>query len=255
MTVEVSVSGPRADITLRRPEVLNAMDWTVFEGLAHAAAEVAAAPDVRVTVVQGEGRSFSSGIDTSTFGATQGDPEQMIARAQAGFRAIAGLPMPTIASVRGHALGAGLQLALACDLRVVARGTSLGILESRYGLVPDLGGTQRLPQLVGPARAKKMIWLAEKIEAEEAVRIGLVEMLVDIEELDASVDDLAARIAAAPPLAVRETKRLVDLASQVPLEAGMDEEANAQMKMFASADFVEAITAFMEKRVARYEGR
>src|SRR5207247_2138387 len=120
--------------------------------------EVAGQPDVRVVVVSGKGRSFSSGLDTSSMLApSDGAPDQMISRAQAGFRKIAALPMPTIAKVRGHALGAGLQLALACDIRVVAIDASLGILEGKYGLVPDLGGTQRLPRLVGPGGAAKLI--------------------------------------------------------------------------------------------------
>lgn len=249
--VEVRRDGHRADLVLRRPEVLNAMSIEVFEGLAAAADEVAAMEDVRVVVVSGEGRSFSSGIDTSTFGTVAGSPEEQIARAQSGFRKIAALSVPTIAKVRGHALGAGLQLALACDLRVVAGDASLGLLEARYGLVPDLGGTQQLPALVGPARAKKMIWLAERVDGEEAGRIGLAEVVVDGTDLDRTVDELTEAIVAAPPLATAATKKLVDLSSTT-LEAGMDEEAVAQARMLTSNDFSEAIGAFIEKRVPKY---
>jgi enoyl-CoA hydratase/carnithine racemase len=250
--VEVRTDGPRADIVLRRPEVLNAMSVEVFDGLAAAADEVAAMPDVRVVVVSGEGKSFSSGIDTSSFGTVSGDPETQIARAQSGFRKIAALAVPTIAAVRGHALGAGLQLALACDLRVVTRDSSLGLLEAKYGLVPDLGGTQQLPALVGPGRAKKMIWLAERIDGDEAGRIGLAEIVVDDTTLDKTVDELAVAIAAAPPLAVRAAKHLVDLSLTTELGPGMDEEAKAQERMLTSNDFSEAITAFIEKRVPKY---
>jgi enoyl-CoA hydratase/carnithine racemase len=250
--VEVRADGHRADLVLRRPEVLNAMSIEVFEGLAAAADEVAALDDVRVLVVSGEGRSFSSGIDTSSFGTVAGSPQEQIARAQAGFRKIAALPIPTIAKVRGHALGAGLQLALACDVRVVAADASLGLLEARYGLVPDLGGTQQLPALVGPGRAKKMIWLAERVDGEEAGRIGLAELVVAETDLDKTVDELAVAIAAAPPLATAATKRLVDLSLTTPLEAGMDEEAVAQERMLTSNDFSEAVTAFIEKRVPKY---
>ncbi|MEO8322997.1 MAG: enoyl-CoA hydratase/isomerase family protein, partial [Actinomycetota bacterium] len=118
--VEVTYSDHRADLVLKRPEVLNAMNWEVFEGLAAATDEIAARDDVRVVVVSGAGRSFCSGIDTASFGTLTGDPDQMIAVAQSGFRRLASLAMPTIARIHGHALGAGLQLALACDLRVVA---------------------------------------------------------------------------------------------------------------------------------------
>jgi enoyl-CoA hydratase/carnithine racemase len=253
--VEVTFEDRRADLTLRRPDVLNAMDWDVFEGLALAAEAIAAADDVRVVVVSGEGRSFSSGIDTSALGEFQGSPADTIARAQAGFRKVAALPMPTVAKVQGHAYGAGLQLALACDLRVMAKDASVGLLEARYSLVPDLGGTQRLPLLVGPGRAKKMIWLTERFDGEEAARIGLAELVVDAEELDAAVDELVAGILATPPAAAREVKRLVDLSMRTDLSQGMDEEAVSQQKMFASQDFTEAISAFLEGRPPRYVNR
>ena len=250
--VRVTIDGTRAAIELRRPEVLNAMDWDVFDGLSQAADRIAA-EDVRVVVVSGEGRSFSSGIDTSTFGEMQAKgPAEMIARAQAGFRKITALSMPTVAKVRGHALGAGLQLALACDLRVMASDASVGLLEARFSLVPDLGGTQRLPALVGPGRAKRMIWLAERISGTEAADIGLAEVVVEPDALDDAVEELAQRLMMAPPVAVREAKRLVDLARTTDLERSMDEEGVSQQRMFASADFAEAITAFMEKREPVY---
>lgn len=253
--VDVTITERRADITLRRPHVLNAMDEGVFEGLARAAEEVASAENVRVVVVSGEGRSFSSGIDTTSFGRISGTPEQGIARAQEGFRKIAALPMPVVASVRGHALGAGLQLALACDIRIVARSASLGLLELRYGIVPDLGGTQRLARLVGAGRAKKMIWLAERIDGAEAGRVGLAEIVVDDEDLAAATDDLAERLAAAPPLAVRAVKGLVESSYTLEHEVGMDREAIAQAEMLTSEDFAEAISAFVEKREPEYKAR
>lgn len=246
--VDVRHAGPRADLVLQRPEVLNAMSVEVFDALSDAADEVAKIDGLRVLVVSGEGRSFSSGIDTASFGTVSGDPQTMIARAQAGFRKIAALPVPTIAQVRGHALGAGLQLALACDLIVATKDASLGLLEARYGLVPDLGGTQRLPRLVGPARAKKMIWLAERVSGEEAERTGLVQQAVGENELEGAVDALATALAAAPPLPVRHVKRLVEISATAPHEAGMDEEAAAQAEMLTSNDFGEAISAFLERR-------
>lgn len=252
MVVGVSVDGHRADLVLRRSDVLNAMDWEAFDAIAAGVDEIAAAEDVRVVVVSGEGRSFSSGIDTSTFGDLTGTPDERIARAQAGSRKLAALPMPTIAKVQGHALGAGLQLALACDLRIVAEDASLGLLEGKYGIIPDLGGTQRLPLLVGPGWAKKMIWLAERIDGATAGRIGLAEVVVAASDLDSVVDDIAFRIAMAPPLATRAAKRLVDLSGTVPLGAGMDEEARSQLGLLASNDFGEAITAFIEGRDPNY---
>jgi enoyl-CoA hydratase len=253
--VELTIDGRRAAMRLRRPDILNAMNWDVFEGLALAADAIAAAEDVRVVVVSGEGRSFSSGIDSSALGEFHGSPADTIARAQAGFRKIAALSMPTVAKVHGHAYGAGLQLALACDLRVMAQDASVGLLEARYSLVPDLGGTQRLPPLVGPGRAKKMIWLAQRIDGAEAGRIGLAELVVEPADLDAAVDELVDGILAAPPVAAREVKRLVDLALRTELSQGMDEESVSQQRMFASQDFAEAITAFLEDRPPRFANR
>ena len=254
MHVNVSVRDHRVDLILSRPEVLNAMDFSVFDSLAAAVDEIAAMDGARVVVVRGEGRSLSSGIDTSTFGELTGTPDERIERAQAPFRKLTALAIPTIAMVQGHALGAGLQLALACDLRVVAEDASLGLLEGKYGIIPDLGGTQRLPLLVGPGWAKRMIWLAERIDGTTAGRIRLAEIVVTAAELETAVDDLAQRIASAPPLATKEAKRLVEMAGTVPHAAGMDEEARAQLGLLTSADFGEAIAAFVEGRTPRYKG-
>ena len=228
------------------------MDFDVFDRLAKAADEVRSTPGVRVVVVSGEGKSFSSGIDTGSFGSFSGTSEEMIARAQSGFRGIAALPMPTIAAVQGHAYGAGLQLALACDIRVVTKDASLGLLEHKYGILPDLGGTQRLPLLTGPGIAKLMIWTAERITGEEAARRGIAEIVVESDDLAVAVDQLAERIASAPPRAVREVKQLVDNAGRVDLEQGMDREAEGQARLMASPDFAEAIGAFMAKRLPNF---
>jgi enoyl-CoA hydratase/carnithine racemase len=254
MTIRTSIEGPRADLVLDRPDVLNAMNWEVFDALSEGVDELASHDSLRVVVVRANGRSFSSGIDTSTFGDVQGAPAEMIGRAQAGFRKLAALAVPTIASVQGHALGAGLQLALACDIRVVASDASVGLLEPKYGLVPDLGGTQRLPALVGPGHAKKMIWLAERIDGKTAGSMGLAEVVCQPGDLESVTDELASRIAAAPPLVVSRVKRLVDLSGSVDLDAGMDAEAAAQLEMFASSDFGEAISAFLKKRKPNFSG-
>jgi enoyl-CoA hydratase/carnithine racemase len=249
--IEVSIGERRADVILHRPEVHNAMNWEVWDGLAAAADEIAASA-ARVAVFSGEGASFSSGIDTTMFGEMVGTPKESIARAQSGHRAIAALRIPTIAAIHGHCYGAGLQLALACDLRIVTRDASLGLFEARFGLVPDLGGTIRLPRLVGPAQAKKLMWLAERISGEEAARIGLADEVVDGEGLAGVVDELAARLAQAPPLAVSAIKRLVD--SPESFEAGMDAVAVEQLSTLASADLMEGVTAFAEKRSPQFAG-
>jgi len=249
--VTVSFDGPRADLRLNRPDVLNAVDLEMFDGLSTAADEIAVNRDVRVVVVSGEGRAFCSGIDVSSLGAVTGSPAEMVERAQAGFRKLASLPVPTIARVHGYAYGAGFQIALACDLRVFARDAKVGLLELNYGLIPDLCGSTRLPQLVGPARAKRMIWLAERVGAEEAERLGICEWVADPDQLDATVDDIATRLAAAPATPVREAKALIDRAHQRGLDDGMDAEAEAQMRCMSDEGFGEAVMAGVQRLSSR----
>lgn len=244
--IEMEIQGARADVVLNRPDVLNAMDFEVFDRLAGIAGELAVS-EARVVVFSGAGRSFSAGIDVSSLGSVAGTPAENIARAQAGFRKIAALPMPTLAKVHGHALGAGLQLALACDLRVVTTDATLGLLEANYGLIPDLGGSTRLPQLVGTGRAKAMIWLAEKIDGSRAGEIGLAEWVAAPDELDRVVDDLATRLARAPFTPTRRAKALVDGAPFLPYAEGMDREAEAQEACMTAPDFASNLMAGISK--------
>lgn len=230
------------------------MNWAVFDGIGAAADRVAETPGVRVVLIRGEGRSFSSGIDLNLFSEVAGDPPSAIARAQAPYRAIAALPMPTIAAVRGHAYGAGLQLALTCDVRVVAADASLGLLEVKYGLIPDLGATALLPRLVGPGFAKSMMWTGRKIDGVEAARLGLAEVLAETDLLDKEVESLAEAIESAPPLVVGAIKRLMDAATGASFGEEMDLVAREQTKVMSSGDFMEAITAWLEKRKPDFKG-
>jgi enoyl-CoA hydratase/carnithine racemase len=293
-TIRVELEGPVGHLTLNRPERLNAFTPQMWRELAALGASLLDDPrDLRALVVVGEGRAFSSGIDTSVFTsgggpgverprrstpeeAPLGAPTNGVSEVLAGADqarhpdpAVAGIlaaqeaytwleevPFATIAAVRGYALGAGLQLALACDVRCVARGTKLGLLEHKYGIIPDLGGTQRLPRLVGAGRAKELIFTAATIEAEDAERIGLAEHVVADEELEEQVEELAERIAAQPPLAVRAAKRAVHAAmSGVSIRDGLLVEAEGQATCLRSADMREALTAFVEQRAPVYRGR
>jgi len=220
--------------------------------------------------VIGKGRAFSSGIDTSVFtggsaesietgtdaGTRHADPTiDGILRAQAAYSWLAEARYPTIAAVRGFALGAGLQLALACDVRVFARGAQVGLLEHKYGILPDLGGTQRLPRVVGASKAKELIWTAARIDADESYRIGLCDRLVDEADLEAEVTALAATIAAQPPLAVQGAKRAVDASGRLPIGEGLLVEAQEQRVCLGSDDTREAIAAFVEQRTPVYRGK
>jgi enoyl-CoA hydratase/carnithine racemase len=188
--------------------------------------------------------------------ATHADPTVAgILLAQESYTWLEEAPFVTIAAVRGYAFGAGLQLAMACDIRVVARGTQMGLLELQYGILPDLGGTQRLPRLVGPARAKQLILTRAKIDAEDAERIGLAEQVVSDEELEEVALELAETIAAQPPIAVRGVKRAIAAAmSGASVRDGLLVEAESQADCLRSDDMKEAITAFVEQRNPVYRG-
>jgi enoyl-CoA hydratase/carnithine racemase len=268
-TLRFKVKDGVAWVRMNRPDRLNAFTPEMWAEMRALGRELLADPgDIRVLVVSGEGRAFSSGIDTSVFSSGFGvtdlaDDEtparhddaavNAILNAQDAYNWLAEVPFVTVAAIRGFALGAGLQLALACDIRIAARGTRMGLLELQYGILPDLGGTQRLPRIVGVGKAIELIATAAKIDADEALRIGLVERVVSDEELWETADDLAATIAAQPPLAVRGMKRAVHAALDGrSVRDGLVVEAEGQAVCIASNDFREAITAFVEGRPPAY---
>jgi enoyl-CoA hydratase/carnithine racemase len=254
-------------LRLYRPDKLNSFTAEMWKEMRELGAVLVTDTSLRALVVIGEGRAFSSGIDTSVFtsgpggglddgeevGGRHADPTvEMILRTQDAYNWLEEAPYPTIAAVHGYALGAGLQTALACDIRVFARGTQVGLLEHKYGILPDLGGTQRLPRVVGAAKAKEMIWTAARIGADEAYRIGLCERLVDVDDLEAESRALAERIAAQPPLAVQGAKRAVAASHDLPTREGLVVEAEAQAACLRSNDMREAIAAFVEQREPKY---
>jgi enoyl-CoA hydratase/carnithine racemase len=212
-----------------------------------------------VILVRGEGASFCAGIDLSAFGEQLAQPpeglREFIHVAQRPFAVLASMPKPTVAAVQGHALGAGCQLALACDLRVAAEGTTFGILELNFGIIPDLGGNARLAQLVGPARAKELIWTSARFDAADAERWGVVNRVVAPDEVRSAAEALAREIAGRPPLPVRHVKALVDVAGHVPLETVMKGELEAQSECLQSDDHKEAVAAYFERREPRFSGR
>lgn len=255
---------------LNRPATLNSFTPQMWRELSDLGSRVGDDPDLRALVVLGEGRAFSSGIDTSVFSDPQGSdsvipggetrhPDPTVAgilAVQDSYTWLEEAPYVTIAAVHGYAFGAGLQLALACDIRVMAHGTRLGLLEHQYGIIPDLGGTQRLPRLVGPGKALQLIATAARIDAEEAQRIGVAEILVSEEDFESTAAELAETIATQPPLAVRAAKRAVRAAtSGLTVREGLVVEAEGQAGCLQSEDMREAITAFVEQRPPAYQGR
>lgn len=251
------LKGGVSAITLARPDKRNALSAEMFEELAEVVERAGGDESARCVLVRGEGPSFCAGIDVAAFVRIAGAQEQFpefIARAQRGFRALATLPKPTVAAVQGHALGAGFQLALACDLRVAAEDVSFGMLEIRFGLLPDLGGNGRLAALVGPAVAKELVWTGRQLDAAEAQRLGLANRVVAPAALEEESTALAEALAAAAPLPVRASKAIIDHAASAPIEDLMDEEARAQNHMLGSDDHREAVAAFFEKRAPEFRG-
>jgi enoyl-CoA hydratase/carnithine racemase len=258
-TIAYDVDEHVATITLNRPDKRNAINAAMFSELGDAAHEADGDDDVRVVLVRGEGASFCAGIDLGAFGEqlTRGDDElrEFIALAQRPFAVLASMRKPSLAAVQGHSLGAGCQLALACDLRVAAEGTSFGILELNFGIIPDLGGNARLSALVGPARAKELIWTSARFDAEQAEEWGVVNRVVPPGELQEAAAALARELAGRPPIPVRHVKDLVNRAGHEDLEAVMAWELDAQAECLQSDDHREAVAAFFERREPRFSGR
>jgi enoyl-CoA hydratase/carnithine racemase len=238
---------------------LNLVTRELLDELNAALATLEAAPagDVRVVVVTGSGeRAFSAGSHVGEFEAQRGAAGRDRHALEEGVaRRLAELPMPTIAAIEGNALGGGLELALCCDLRIAASHARLGLPEVRLAVTPGAGGTQRLPRVVGPARAKELILTGRVIGAEEAARIGLVHEVVADGEAGHRADEIAAEIAARGPLAVREAKRLIDAGWDLDLDAGLAAELEASVRIFETEDMLEGARAFFAKRDPDYHGR
>lgn len=248
--------GPVAHLELVNPP-LNLVTRELTGQLREALARLAAAGDVRAVVVTGRGeRAFCAGSHIGEFEGLRGRvAEGKLLLEKLVYRQLAELPMPTIAAIEGDALGGGLELALCCDLRIASARARLGMPEVRLAVLPGSGGTQRLPRVVGPARAKELILTGRIISADEAERIGLVNEVVPAGGARVRADAVADEIAARGPLAVREAKRLIDAAMELDLDAGLAAELDASERIFASEDMLEGARAFFAKRDPTYRGR
>ncbi len=252
--IRLERAGGVATITLDRPEALNAFAGDMRERLAAALDAVAADDAMRVLIVTGAGRAFCAGGDVRHMAglAERDEPFEALAPLLDAGRAVitrlAALPIPTIAAVNGVAAGAGLNLALACDLRFAARTTTFAASFVRIGLHPDWGGSWFLPRRVGLARALELCWTGEPIAADEALRIGLVERVVEPEALMAETQAFASRLARAPQTSVRAIKRTLRGSLARTLDQAFDAEVEAQRACWESADVAEGLRAFVEKR-------
>jgi 2-(1,2-epoxy-1,2-dihydrophenyl)acetyl-CoA isomerase len=255
-SLRVDRSGGVVTITLDRPAKKNAINAAMWDELASVVGEIARRSADRVVVFTGAGGDFCSGADLSE--RSEGEGEHHLARLRRVgdlCLAIARLPQPTIAKVRGVAVGAGLNLALVCDLVVAADGSRFSEIFAKRGLSLDFGGSWILPRLIGMHRAKELALLAPIIGAAEAAEIGLVNRVVPDTELDAFVDGWVAELVAGPPIALAMTKRMLNNSFNVTLEEALDDEGVSQTVNLGTADNREAISAFLGKRAPRFEGR
>jgi enoyl-CoA hydratase len=244
-------------ITLNRPEVHNAMNERMRQELTRCFGDLATSDEARVVVVTGAGeRAFSAGADIREFVAPQVPVRFRESRKRVDFRqAMDRCPQPIIAAIRGYALGGGLELALACDIRLASADAQLGLTEVNLAIIPGGGGTQRLPRLVGRGRALEMILTGARIDAREAWRIGLVERVVPAADVLAVARELARTLAEKAPVALRYAKEAVVKGLELPLADGLRLENDLAALLRTTEDRVEGAKAFLEKRKPRFTGK
>ena len=246
-------------VVLNRPERKNAGNGRMWQELHETFLDIGRRREDRVLVVTGSGGAFCSGADIADPAGVSGDPDDPHLVRMRFFGdvmlALHHLAKPTIAKIGGVAAGAGLSLALQCDLTVAARSARLSEIFSLRGLSVDGGSSWLLPRLVGLHKAKELAFFADMLSAEEAAAVGLINKVVADDELDATVDEWATRLAAGPPLALSMTKRLLNSGSLVSMEQALEDEARSQTVNFNTADTAEAMRAFRDRRPPKFEGR
>jgi enoyl-CoA hydratase/carnithine racemase len=258
MLVLTEDHGAVRHVVLNRPEKRNAFHDELVLATGTALRAAADDPGVRCVVLRGAGPMFSSGMDLASLGALAEAPgplREFRRHCLWAWNAAEEMPKPVICAIQGGCIGGALELALACDFRVLAADAVVGLPETRIGLIPDVGGSSRLPQVVGLGRAKELVMTGKLIGAEEAERIGLVNRVAPAGELDAAVQALADELLACAPIAVALAKRVMDASARPALAATLELEVVSQERCAASADFAEGARAFAEKRVPQFSGR
>ena len=255
--VETEDRGAVRHVVLNRPEKRNAFNEELVLAVGDALREAATDPEVLCVVLRGEGPMFSSGMDLASLAALSASPEQLRPFRRACLEAwnlAEEMTKPVVCQIHGACIGGAMELALACDLRVIAADALIGMPETRIGLIPDVGGSSRLPQVVGLGRAKELIMTGRLIGGEEAERIGLANRVAPPEELDAATQGLVDELLACAPVAVGLAKRVIDASARPALSTTLELEVTMQERCAATADFAEGASAFREKRPPQFSG-
>jgi enoyl-CoA hydratase len=244
-------------VTLNRPEVHNAMDdeaAALYKDLLDQALED---NNVRAILIQGAGKSFCSGRDTTMLGHRARDESDyhFVLRHQQGRFKILDSTKPVIAAVKGATIGGGCEMALCCDIRISSTDLKLALPEINYGILPDTGGTQYLANLIGPSRAKYLVMTGDRIDAQTALEWGAVDFVVAPEALEAKAFEIAQKIAAKPPLCLAMAKTMIDQGTAGAVRSGIAQELMAQSYLFKTEDYFEARAALREKRDPVYKGK
>ena len=255
MTLNLKHDNGIAILTINRPEVLNALSFEIIAEIGQAIDQVAAS-DARALIITGAGeKAFCAGADIKELiGRPLREQKRGAELGQATFAKLDRLPMPSIALVNGYAFGGGAELALACTFRLATDNAKFGLPEIKLGLIPGYGGTQRLPRLIGEARAMEMILTGRTVGAEEALRVGLVNRLVNAPALDAAIA-FAREFSGYSKLVAQLAREAVQRASTTTLGEGLRVEADLSTLAYQTADSIEGMHAFLEKRPARFEDR
>ncbi|MGI6257303.1 MAG: enoyl-CoA hydratase-related protein [Anaerovoracaceae bacterium] len=243
-----------AYVTISRPDAMNSLNNEVLDELFTAFYRIAKDEDVRVVILTGEGKAFVSGADIPAMNRMDaGQGRELVQRGHNVMNFIESIEKPVIAAINGFALGGGCELAMACDIRVASRRAKLGQPEVGLGIIPGFGGNQRLPKLVGKGMAKYLIFTGEAIKAEKARRIGLVEKIVEPEELMEGARKIAKAIMSKAPLALGAAKTAINLGFDLDMKSASQLEIEAFTGPFASQDKAEGMGAFLEKRKPQFQ--
>ncbi len=248
-TIKVRKEQTTAWITLDRPDKLNAINSTMLQELSEALDTTEKDANVRCAIITGEGeKAFSAGADiTELHKLTQETATELSTKGQQAFTKIETLPKPVIAAINGYALGGGLELALACDFRLASDHAKLGFPEMKLGIIPGWGGTQRLAWTVGVAEAKRLIMLGDRVKAEEAYKMGLVDKVVSMGKLEAEAEALAQRLCEGSPAALKYAKHAINLVTKGSIESGLKKETDFFALLFSKKETKAKIESFLSQ--------